>query len=300
MKTVNTRKMYSEYNNHKINLEKLTREFSILPPVCEYGYITGCVGLPLADRIFFQNKLELCLRISCSHDRITHVINDVKYENTYPHFLIKPPRGSYCLTEITQRDVFYILYSPETMDFFRKKGLVDDNLCWDIELTPAISNLVNLLKEMISQSATFGFADKVDLLCIQLVEELVLLKRKKNAVYFPETANINRIVSYFNVHYCDNFSLDELISVNGLSRSSFFRHWSKHYQISPAKYMMNLRINEAKRILAETNSSVDDIAMILKFRSSTYFCSVFKNICGCTPLQYRSQKRITKSGTKSI
>ena len=286
------KKLYTEYSNHKVNLESLTREFSLFPRVLEYGYITGCDGLPLADRIFFQNKLEFCLRISCSKERLTHEINNVVYENSYPHFLIKPPLQSYCLTEIAQRDVFYILYAPETVEFFQKTGVMEESLCWDIELTPVVSNLVNILKEMMDQSATFGFADHADQRCLQLIQMLALMRQRKKAFRADEATGINRIVTYFNMHYCDNFSLDELIEVNGFSRSSFFRQWSKYFNVSPAKYMMNLRIDEAKRLLAETNSSVEEVALVLKFSSPTYFCSVFKALCGCTPLQYRSQKRI--------
>ena len=283
---------YSEYHNHKINLEDQRRKFSVLPHVCEYGYITGCVGLPLADRIFFQNKLEFCLRISCCQDKLIHSINEKEYKTSFPHFLVKPPRGIYCLKEITQRDVFYILYPPEAMKYFQESGIITENLCWEVELTPLVSNLVNLLKEMMDHSATFGFADQVDLRCFQLVQELVLMNQKKESQQSSVPENINQIISYFHMHYSDNFSLEELIEVNGFSRSSFFRNWSRYYKISPAKYIMNLRINEAKRILAETNSSVEDIAMALKFSSATYFCAVFKNQCGCTPLQYRAQKRI--------
>ena len=286
------KKLYSEYNNHKINLENLPRKFSFLPQVSEFGYITGCVGLPLAERIYFRNKLEFCLRISCSQEHLLHTINDVKYENTYPHCLVKPPLGSYRLKDITRRDVFYIIYPADKLAYFRKAGIIDDFLCWDIELTPAVSSLINILKEMINDSMVFGFSDQVDLRCIQLIHELVLIKKMKEKPLFFDQSNIKRIISYFNLHYCDNFSLDELIKLNGFSRSSFFRHWSKFYKVSPAKYMMNLRIEEAKRLLIETESSIDDVARLLKFCSTTYFCSIFKKLCGCSPLQFRIKKRI--------
>ena len=285
------RKAYSEYNNHKINLENKTRQFSILPQVCEYGYITGCVGLPIAERIFFQNKLEFCLRIACTKEKVTHVIGNEKYTNSFPHFLIKPPRESYRIKDITQRDIFYILYKPEMFEYFKKTGLIDNTLSWDIELTPAISHLINLLKEMMDRPMEFGIADRADLKCMQLLEELALFRKRSETPQLFETENINRIIAYFNLHYCDTFSLDELIEVNGFSRSSFFRNWAKYYTVSPAKYMMQLRIAEAKRLLSETDSSVEDIALMLKFSSATYFCAVFKNLCNCTPLQYRNQNR---------
>lgn len=288
---LNMGKKYTEYNNHMMILEGKKRNFSVLPQVIEYGYITGCAGVPFSDSMYFQNKLEFCIRISCSKDILTHTINGVTYKNSYPHCLIKPPLGEYHLPGTTLRDVFYILYPPEMLDYFKKTGIIDETMCWDIELTPAISHLITLLKEMINKPLEFGFADQADLRCLQLLEELVLFRKKKNSPQLSGMENINRIVSYFNLHYCDNFPLDDLIEVNGFSRSSFFRNWAKYYDISPAKYMMQLRITEAKRLLSETNSSIEDIALILKFSSATYFCSVFKGMCNCTPLQYRNQKR---------
>lgn len=282
---------YSEYSNHKIILTDKARHFSVLPQVIEYGYITGCAGVPFPGSMYFQNKLEFCIRISCSKDTLIHTVNGVTYKNSYPHCLIKPPLGEYHVPGTTLRDIFYILYPPEMFDFFKKTGIIDDTMCWDIELTPNIVHLITLLKEMMSTPLQTGFADQVDLRCLQLLEQLSLLRKKKDTFYPSSTENINHIISYFNMHYCDQFSLDELIEVNGFSRSSFFRYWRRYYKISPAKYMMQLRIAEAKRLLSETNSSIDEITLILKFNSPTYFCSVFKKLCNCTPLQYRKLKR---------
>lgn len=284
---------YSEYNNRKVILENLPRQTSIFPQVREIGYITGCIGLPLADRIVFQDKLEFCIRIANSSEHLIHTVNEVKYDNTYPHCLIKTPLGTYRLQDIAIRDVFYIIYPSAMLDYFKKNGVIDNSLCWDIELTPTISHLIVSLKEMLEHPITFGMTDRFDQKCLQLIQELVLLKKSKDINNDLEQNKINQITAYFQVHYCDDFSLDELIEQNGFSRSSFFRNWAKYNKISPAKYITKLRIEEAKRILAETGSPVEDVAHMLKFSSVTYFCAAFKNVCGCTPLQYRMRKRIT-------
>lgn len=56
---------------------------------------------------------------------------------------------------------------------------------------------------------------------------------------------------------------------------------------SAAGYLMDLRMEEAKRLLEQTNMPVSDIADELLYCCSAWFCSAFRRVNGETPLQYR-------------
>ena len=52
-------------------------------------------------------------------------------------------------------------------------------------------------------------------------------------------------------------------------------------------YLNSLRINEAKRLLTETDESIDDISLAVGYSNVNYFYRVFKSISGQSPNQFR-------------
>lgn len=52
-------------------------------------------------------------------------------------------------------------------------------------------------------------------------------------------------------------------------------------------YILQMRIERAKRLLASTETLVGDIAASCGFMDSNYFSRIFKQLCGITPSQYR-------------
>ena len=57
--------------------------------------------------------------------------------------------------------------------------------------------------------------------------------------------------------------------------------------IPPLKYLIKKRISLAKKLLAETDKSIGDVAKACGYVDVAYFCRVFKNVEGVTPLAYR-------------
>lgn len=69
---------------------------------------------------------------------------------------------------------------------------------------------------------------------------------------------------------------------------STFRHLFKEYTgMSPARYLMNLRIYRAKQMLRSSNISIKEISYTLCFDSPDYFTTMFKRKTGLTPSEFR-------------
>lgn len=71
--------------------------------------------------------------------------------------------------------------------------------------------------------------------------------------------------------------------------SHLFKQLTKQ---SITQYATNLRLAEAKKLLANTDLKVYNIAELLKFKDSTTFCKTFKKHVGCSPDTYRRTNRI--------
>ncbi len=278
-----------------VSLQKSRRYIDFPWKVRELGCLIGSpkVGgavTPNGSREITQlpNKLEFCIRISPSTETVRHLINGKEYINTYPHIQVKLPLEDYFYESQDTRDAFFIIYSPELADEFRKKGLLDDILCWDIQITPDILALLNKLRDMMAHALEFSVADKIDLLAFLLLEELFFQKKAHTAVTDMMSGKIEKIASYFQLHFADNLSMAQIAAEHGLSRSTFFRHWNRRFDLSPTRYVITLRLNEAKRLLKETNRSIEEIAYSLNFCDPAYFCSAFKREFKMTPVTFRN------------
>lgn len=67
------------------------------------------------------------------------------------------------------------------------------------------------------------------------------------------------------------------------------RIFSQCLNYSPMEYVRKRRIIAASRFLVKTELPIVEIANNLQFSSSSHFSKLFKEIMGCTPLQYRKQ-----------
>ncbi|MFZ4581160.1 MAG: AraC family transcriptional regulator [Paludibacter sp.] len=72
-----------------------------------------------------------------------------------------------------------------------------------------------------------------------------------------------------------------------ISYSGFRRAFKEFTGTSPSKYIMELKLNEAKLLLSTTAQSVKNISYSLNFENPEYFSVFFKKRTGVTPLEYR-------------
>jgi AraC family transcriptional regulator len=81
--------------------------------------------------------------------------------------------------------------------------------------------------------------------------------------------------------------LQELASTAGYSRSHFLRAFHATTGMTPHRYLLSRRIERARRLLAETNMSIAEIAYLCGFSSQAHLTIAFRKVSGHTPGRYR-------------
>lgn len=106
-----------------------------------------------------------------------------------------------------------------------------------------------------------------------------------------EVSRIDHAKAYIDQYYfrCE-LNLDLVADCCGMSKYSLCREFRQKYGISPGKYLRELRLSQACRLL-KTNSSytLQEIAAMVGYSSSNYFGKVFKAEKGISPDKYRKQ-----------
>ena len=101
---------------------------------------------------------------------------------------------------------------------------------------------------------------------------------------------LKQITDWIKANLAEEFELERLAKQAGLSKFHFHRLFTQATGMSPAKYQLTARMNEARRLLRETNQSIVAIAVDLGFSSASHFAQVFRREAELSPSDYRRQR----------
>lgn len=106
--------------------------------------------------------------------------------------------------------------------------------------------------------------------------------------------SINAVKRYLDLHFREPITLEELVRMSCINRTTLCRMFKDTYGSSPTEYIITRRIDAAALLLAETSLEIEGIAERSGFRNTPYFIRAFKTRCGVTPGEYRrsAQKRL--------
>lgn len=100
---------------------------------------------------------------------------------------------------------------------------------------------------------------------------------------------IQQVVAYLHTHYRESVSIGNLADLFGMSPNYLSTLFKAHIGIGFVKYLTNLRIGEAKRLLLQTQQPVKDIASACGYYSVSHFIKTFVRTEHCTPAEYRTR-----------
>lgn len=85
-------------------------------------------------------------------------------------------------------------------------------------------------------------------------------------------------------------SLQEVAAKANMSKEAFCRFFKLRTRKTFTQYLQQLRINEAQKLLLETDLSISTIAFRVGFENLSYFNRAFKSILGVTPRDLRKRE----------
>ncbi len=124
---------------------------------------------------------------------------------------------------------------------------------------------------------------------------------KAGSESFKQTrhANISASVEeYLKEHIRGNISLQETAQHFGYSVSNIQKIFKAVTGKSIIVYFNHLKLEEAKRLIAENNMSFSQISNYLSFSNPNYFSRIFKTTVGVTPTEYAALHKKKKNINK--
>lgn len=133
-----------------------------------------------------------------------------------------------------------------------------------------------------------------------LMSLITLIYRIVDVKYpFNSLKDINEITvrtkHFIDKNYTQSITLKEIADTLYVNQHYLSHLFKKELGDSPFKYLITRRIEEAKRLLAESDAPVHEIAARVGYGNDKYFSMLFKKATGQTPSSFREGER-GKSG----
>lgn len=100
---------------------------------------------------------------------------------------------------------------------------------------------------------------------------------------------IASLLEYLNVSYQEPVTLSSAAKVLGFHPQYFSTFFKKHFHMTFIEYLTMLRVNKTLSPLANTDSTITDIAVNHGFSSHKTYSAAFRKLHGMTPSDYRKE-----------
>ncbi len=274
--------------NFSLHLDSAPRETKLFPPVScvVYDRQNLQTSLPL-----HRTSINFGVVLASRTGRTGYRIGDQEYEAEVPAFVFTCPGPEYCAVNSGPVEKFYFSYSSEYRDFFlvftSRPECVLIPFRRDFNLTEILNEIFHLAA-MIRHP---GSTDRLDFCCMHLVQEMALNLRDRKRQESPYASEIYRIASYLDLHFAEQPDVEALAREHGMSYRNFLRYWKKQFLVPPGVYLRRKQLDEACRLLEDTDLKIYEIAARAGFVDPYYFIRAFRKEKRLTPGAYRAMQR---------
>jgi len=170
-------------------------------------------------------------------------------------------------------------------------GSIVEELFFSYNLISGVYSL-NPNKEIFDAYSTliqrFHQLDKQALANASLLELIHYISNASKASEQSRNSDIiTKVLTYININYNKQLTLDELSKKTGYSKSRFSHIFSEIMGMSPIRYQNDIRLKTSCELLHSTNLTIAEIAQSCGFNDPLYFSRIFKKKYKVSPTQYR-------------
>ena len=101
---------------------------------------------------------------------------------------------------------------------------------------------------------------------------------------------LERAIGFIRENYAQPITLEDFTMVTHLSKYYFLKLFKQFTGMTPYEYLINYRVNKAKKFLRSTDDPVSQVAYKVGFPDECNFIRKFKKITGTTPLNFRRMR----------
>ena len=198
------------------------------------------------------------------------------------NFLVDSKNGCTILQLIIPNRAEWIGAKERELLLFSKAGYSKIGGCYEISET--MKNLIRYARKI----SEYGY-DRLYCLEVQklYLELSIEIRRTDENSRQYENRIFNQVFAELNENYEQDIDLQELAGKYRVSARYLRRLFEQQLGCSAIEYLTALRLEKAKRLLAESDLSVSRISLEVGYNSVQYFGKLFKKKTGISPGTFR-------------
>lgn len=127
-----------------------------------------------------------------------------------------------------------------------------------------------------------------------------LHEARQRPVHARRDRSLRAALDHIHHHYAEPLPLDRVARIAGFNADHFSKLFKQREGTTFERYLRGFRIEQAKRLLAETDLGGARISELSGFRSPQYFCRAFHQLTRTTPMGYREKRRRREKASKMV
>lgn len=238
---------------------------------CELSvFISGSGVYSVQGRTYNFNAGDIFLFGSNEAHCITDIHEQINLLNIHfePRFLWENPENTELLN----------LFAARNNKFSHK--LTDDNYLYNL--------ILNIEKEISEKKACYSINTKCLLLSAltHIVRNYDYIDENK-IIQSSASESLKKATDYININFSQQITLKEIADVACMSETYFSAIFKKYNGISPWDYITIKRVENAVKMIQNTNLTKLEIAEKCGFSSSSNFYKMFFKITGKKPSEFK-------------
>ena len=208
--------------------------------------------------------------ISIIHPAEVHSARDIAYRNVTAKFIV-----IYIPPGLVQEIIEQASQKNTSLPFFKNPVILDKRI---IALCRRFYESIGHETESIE--AELCLSELITSLTLRYADTKIRIK-----LYQNESDRIKLVREYIHDNYTKNIPLVELASIVNLSPFHLHRLFTKELGFSPHKYLMNVRLMYAKRLLLQNTPAIQTAAET-GFADQSHLIRIFKRYMQVSPSRY--------------
>lgn len=235
---------------------------------------------PENSNLFF-GLAEHNIFLLCSYGQMKVAIDDELYVLKENDILLVAAGKEFNLLE-GKYTAIYVAFAGASADELIYNSVFSDN--------PYLSGQNNVAYYLYKISHAYYEAEFLSIKCLGLLYEFFYELTKRSSIsdieYNNKERHIEMAKEYIMHNYQKEITISDVARRVGVTSNYLANIFALYNQKAPKIYLTELRMEQAKKLLATRKYKVKDVGKMVGYKNQLHFSSEFKKYTGLSPLNY--------------
>lgn len=159
--------------------------------------------------------------------------------------------------------------------------------------------LLETIRNFENEIIVYGNDSSLMLESLEIQLAILLIRNSLSNIVFVNKSDelyddfIKESIDYMNKYYSGNITIEDICREIYLSSSHFKRVFKRRTGKTPYRFLTDIRIEKAKKMLRDNDAAINEIARLCGFVNQGNMSTIFKRSTGISPSEFRKSNMLS-------